>query len=269
MPKLTLKKPKDEKELHHFIQQEFDALEEGLELLGHEYVMKKGRLDFLCVDSGGRLVVIEVKVGEDPDVLFQALKYYMEIEMNKYVIADSFSEKKIDPKSEPRIILIAERFSDDIRKAANLIIPDVELYEYVILNTPSDNEGIYYRQVSLPKIESEALEPPKIDKLRNYLTKEDLQPIFDDIIQQIKDLDNEIEAYPTMDYVGFKYRNRQFVWLQPYRKKLALGVHIFDETTGRVSEYKELCRLSQKGEDYTQAIAEIDQSFQLLKQLRQ
>jgi len=91
----TLKKIKlkNEKELHSVIEKEFDALEEGLTILKYEFAMSKGVPDFLCADSGGRLVIIEVKLQEDENILFQGLRYYNEIDKDRYVIAKMFQER--------------------------------------------------------------------------------------------------------------------------------------------------------------------------------
>ena len=76
MTTLRKVKPKTEKELHSIIEKELEAIEEGLVLLKYEYELVKGNPDFLCVDSGERLVIIEVKLQEDENILFQALRYY-------------------------------------------------------------------------------------------------------------------------------------------------------------------------------------------------
>jgi len=62
-----------------------DALEEGLAILKYEFVLEKGTPDFLCIDSGGRLAIIEVKYKEDENIVFQALRYYSEIDQKKYI----------------------------------------------------------------------------------------------------------------------------------------------------------------------------------------
>ena len=62
MAKLKIYTPASEAELHVIIGSELDAIEEGLELLQHEYTSGKGIIDFLCIDSGRRLVIIEIKV---------------------------------------------------------------------------------------------------------------------------------------------------------------------------------------------------------------
>jgi len=131
----TLKKntPRAEKELHTIIDNELDALEEGPSLLKYEFSLTKGGPDFLCVDSGGRLVIIEVKLHEDENILFQALRYYAEIDGQRYAIATMFPDRGIDPAQDPRVILIAGRFSDSIRKLSTLVIPEVEIYEFAVL----------------------------------------------------------------------------------------------------------------------------------------
>ena len=74
MPTLIKSHVKSKKELH--VIKEIEALEEGLVVLKHEFDTGKGSVDILCVDSDGRLGIIEVKVGEDENILFHALKYY-------------------------------------------------------------------------------------------------------------------------------------------------------------------------------------------------
>ncbi len=227
----TLKKfkVKTEKELHSIIQREIDALEEGLKVLEYEPNLGKIIPDFLCVDSGDRLVIIEVKLQEDENILFQALRYYNEIDKDRYAIAKMYPKQKIDPKEHPRIVLIAERFSDDLRRLCTLIIPDVELYEYSLLLTPDNKVGICYHFVSLPKIEEILTEPMTIEDLRNYIKKDDLKTKFDEVRKDVKAIGNNIEDYAAHNYVGFKYKGKQIAQLDSFRKLFVLWVIIKDE----------------------------------------
>jgi hypothetical protein len=152
MATLTKYAPLSEKELHIIIQKEIDAVEEGLRLLQYEYPSGKGILDFLCIDSGGRLVIIEVKLHEDENILFQALRYFSDIDKNRYLIATLFSKESINLDESPRIILIAERLSEDLRRLSTLVIPEVELLEYSSVILPDGDKGIVYHSVSLPTI---------------------------------------------------------------------------------------------------------------------
>ena len=257
----TLKKtkPKNEKELHAIIEKELDVLEEGLGLLKYEFGLGKGTPDFLCVDSGGRLVIIEVKLREDENILFQALRYYNEIDKEKYAIAKMFSDKKIDPGEHPRILLIAEKFSDDIRRLSTLVVPDVELYEYTLLLTPDEKQGICYHPVSLPKIEEIPSKPATSEDLRNYMTKDTLKPVFDKLIEEVKNIGKGIEEYATQGYIGFKYKGRQIAWIGPQRKSFDIGAVIIDENF-HVVDY-ESTRIETGEENYTDIFEKIKKSF--------
>ncbi|MHA1449240.1 MAG: endonuclease NucS domain-containing protein, partial [Candidatus Hodarchaeales archaeon] len=205
MPILKKEMPNSEKDLHEIIKDELESLEEGLRLLKHEFSIRKGVVDFLCVDSGGRLVIIEVKLYEDENILFQALRYYNEIDKDRYIIAKVFSKEGVDPEEHPRIILIAERFSEDIKRLTTYIIPDVELNEYTVLLTPDNKKGICYHHVSPPKIEELTFSQPELIDHIDYITKEELKPVFQRLINEIKGIDENIGEYLTQDYVGFKY----------------------------------------------------------------
>lgn len=253
-------KPKNEKELHCIIEKEIDALEEGLELLKYEFGLGKGIPDFLCVDSGGRLVIIEVKLQEDENILFQALRYYNEIDKDRYAIGKMFSDKKIETDEHPRILLIAGKFSDDLKRLSTLVGPEVELYEYTVLSLPDGKEGICYHPVSLPKIEEILTKPRTIEELREYITKDSLKPIFDKLIGEIKTIGKGIEEYATQDYVGFKYKGRQVAWLGLHRKSFDIGVVVIDENS-HVLAY-EYTRIESGTEDYHETFEKIKNSFE-------
>jgi len=258
---VTLKKykPKNEKELHSIIEKEIDALEEGLVVLKYEFALAKGIPDFLCVDSGGRLVIIEVKLQEDENILFQALRYYSEIDKDRYIIAKTFSSKKVNPEEHSRIVLIAEKFSDDIRRFCTLVIPDIELYEYTILSTQDGKEGICFHPVSLPKIEEPPSKPKSIEEVKEYITKENLRPIFDKVFEKIKEISKEIEDYTTSEYIGFKFKGRQVAWLYPHRKSFDIGAANIDED-GQALEPDGL-RIESGNENYVEMLEKIKKSF--------
>lgn len=263
MSTLKKTKPKNEKELHSIIEKELDALEEGLVLLRYEFALTKGIPDFLCVDSGGRLVVIEVKLQEDEYILFQALRYYNDIDRDRYIIAKMFSNKNINPGEHPRIVLIAEKFSDDIRRLSTLVIPDVELNEYTLLSTSEGKEGIFFHPVSLPKVEEVPTRPKSKKEIINYMTKDILRPLFRKIIEEIKELGEGIEEYTRQDYIGFKFRGRQVAYLWPLRKAFDIGVVIIDED-GHVINY-EGQRIETGTESYKDTFEKIKKSYENIK----
>ena len=228
----TLKRyvPQSEKELQTLIQKELDAIEEGLELLQHEYPSGRGILDFLCADSGGRLVIIEVKLHEDENVLFQALRYFSDIDKNRYLIATLFSGKQINLEESPRIILVAEKFSEDLKRLSTLVVPEVELLEYSTVILPDGDKAIVYHPVSLPTVARLPAEPKTIEKLIEYLRDENLKPLLIKIRHEVKNIGKGIEEYATQGYIGYKHSNgRQFAYIRILRKSIEFGAHIIDE----------------------------------------
>ncbi len=259
MPTFSKEKPTNEKELHGIIEKEFEALEEGLVLLKGEFSTNRGLLDFLCVDSGGKLAIVEVKLSEDENILFQALRYFSEIEKDRYVIAQIFPDQEIDPEQDPRIILIAERFSDDILRLSTLVQPDVELYEYTVLRDTSDKRGIVYHQVSLPQVSDTLSRPRTIEDHKDYITDVALRDHVDKHRDSINKIGDGIDEYPTQDYIGFRFRGRQFANISPHRRSFDLTAHVIGEK-GKLLDY-EFIRIETGEEDYSEIMTKIVSAY--------
>jgi hypothetical protein len=256
----TLKKyyPQSEAELHMIIQAELDAIEEGLELLQHEYPSGKGILDFLCADSDHRLVIIEVKLHVDENILFQALRYYGDIDKNRYVVARLFADKDVNPEDPPRIILIAERFSEDIRRLSTLVRLDIELLEYSVVTLPTGEKGILYHPVS--PVPPPPPGPKPIEWLLNYLKEESLKPLLQEIRQAVKGIGKGIEEYAAQDYIAYKHTSgRQFAYIWPRRRYFDFGANIVDEDR-RLLDYEGI-RIETGDEDYSEVLAKVKTSF--------
>lgn len=231
MPSLKKYVPQLEAELHLLIQEQLEDLEEGLRLLKHEYPTSgSGIIDFLCVDSGGRLVIIEVKLHEDENILFQGLRYFSAVDGSRYVIANAFSDQQVNPEESPRIVLIAESFSSDLKRLSTLVRPDVELYEYTVVTLPGGDRGVVFHSVSLPVAERPPAEATTVDGLIAYLRAEELKPVLDAARRTIKSLAKGIEEYATQGYIGYKHSSgRQFAYIKVYRKSIGVGAHTIDE----------------------------------------
>ena len=261
MPTFTKYKPKTEKELHEIIHREIEELEEGLQVLKYEFASTKGIPDFLCVDSGKRLTIIEVKLGEDRNILFQALGYYSDIDKNRYAISSLFPEK-IDPKQNSRIILIAQSFSDDLKWLCTLITPDVELFEYTVITSKSGDKGIVFHPIPLPIDDEPPTQPKGILDLINYNTNQSLREMVEEIRGKIKAIGHGIIEYPTQGYIGYKLKGRQFAYLIVHRKDIVIGSHEIDENMQLLSY--EPTRIESNNEDYSEPIERIKKSFQNL-----
>jgi hypothetical protein len=226
----TFKKyvPKNEPELHSIIKKDLDSLEEGLTLLQHEIDVKSGIPDFLCVDKGGRLTIIEVKLEEDEYILYQGLRYYSEIYKNRFQIAQRFPKANIDPDVKPRIILVAKNYSEIVRTIATFINPDIELFEYHVREDSNGIKGMVYNLISLPKSEITLEEPTTLEDHRDYLKKEELKPFFEKIRTEIKNLNKEIDENFTTGYIGYKYNGRLIAWITTKRYSFDFNVYVID-----------------------------------------
>jgi predicted transport protein len=260
MATLTKYSPVSEKELHIIIQKEMDAVEEGLRLLQYEYPSGKGILDFLCIDSGGRLVIIEVKLHGDENILFQALRYFSDIDKNRYLIATLFSKESINLDESPRIILIAEGFSEDLRRLSTLVIPEVGLLEYSSVVLPNGDKGIIYHSVSLPTISRPPAEPKTLEKLLEYLRNENLKALVAKLRHTVKNLGKGIDEYATQGYIGYKHSSgRQFAYIRIMRQSIELGSHIINEKK-QLLDYEGVV-LDDINADYSEILQKIKTAF--------
>jgi len=260
MAKLKTYTPSSEAELHGVIRSELEAVEEGLILLQHEYPSGKGIVDLLCVDSGGRLVIIEIKLHEDENVLFQALRYFSDVDQDRYKISNLFTNQEIDPNESPRVVLIAERFSEDIRRLSTLVVPEVELLEYTTVKLPDGQAGIVFHSVSLPQAARPPSEPKSVDQLIDYLRNSRLKPVIHEMREVIKSIGEGIEEYATQGYLGYRHESgRQFAFIRVYRQELGFGAIVIDEDR-QILDYDET-RIQSKADDYSDALMKVKTSY--------
>jgi len=228
-PKFLKDEVNSEPELHQLMMDDIEALEEGIKILKHEFQCgERGVVDFLYVDSGNRLGIIEVKKETDEDIIFQGLRYYDWILKNRFAVANMFPNEKINPKEEPRLTLVAKSFSDDIRSLTNHFIPNVELFEYAVLKK-ENVRGLYFHSVSPPKLEEIPKEPTKRQDLIDYITDERLRKLFKEKLKEVKDLHPEIKENVTKGYIGFMYKGRIVAFLTPFRKVFDISTVNLDD----------------------------------------
>lgn len=94
-------------------------------------------IDLLALRHDGRLVVIELKVSEDREHVFQGVDYWRRVEAHRrrghIAAAKLFGDREISDES-PLVYLVAPtlRFHPSFRKLATTIAPDVEIYRFDI-----------------------------------------------------------------------------------------------------------------------------------------
>ncbi|HXT64359.1 MAG TPA: hypothetical protein VN696_15075 [Pyrinomonadaceae bacterium] len=94
-------------------------------------------IDLLALRHDGRLVVIELKVSEDRDHVFQGVDYWRRVEAHRrrghIAAAKLFGDREISDDS-PLVYLVAPalRFHPSFRTLAGTIAPDIEIYRFDI-----------------------------------------------------------------------------------------------------------------------------------------
>jgi hypothetical protein len=94
-------------------------------------------IDLLALRHDGRLVVIELKVSEDREHVFQGVDYWRRVEAHRrrghISAAKLFGDREISDES-PLVYLVAPalRFHPSFRTLAGTIAPDVEIYRFDI-----------------------------------------------------------------------------------------------------------------------------------------
>ena len=94
-------------------------------------------IDLLALRQDGRLVVIELKVSEDREHVFQGVDYWRRVEAHRrrghISAAKLFGDRQISDES-PLVYLVAPalRFHPSFGSLARMIAPDVEIYRFDI-----------------------------------------------------------------------------------------------------------------------------------------
>lgn len=207
----------NELELESIIIKNLDSIEEGLELISHQVGTGTGRIDILCNDADNRLTVIELKVRETDRILLQALTYYDWVNENLLSVKQMYPKaNKIDASKSPRLILIAPSFSEDLKRAVKYFEPQIDLFEYIYLKSPSGEKGIYCKVIEIDEPER-IVEPLSAQDHINYITDDTIRTLFKQTIEKIEGIGREIEVTPTKYRLAFKFRGRNFAILRRRR----------------------------------------------------
>ncbi|MFJ8531392.1 endonuclease NucS domain-containing protein [Bacillus sp. NPDC094106] len=106
-----------EEMLELYMKQNLSLIEKGLRLVSTQYMLPKGRIDILARDISGTYVVIELKVAEDTDIVWQSMYYRNEI-------------KKMKRVNDVRFITLMPKCEYHIFESLQLV-GGVEIFEYV------------------------------------------------------------------------------------------------------------------------------------------
>lgn len=113
----------DRNELAALVEGNLPALEPGLSLLERRFPAGQVLVDFLALDAGRRLVLCLLGSGSDTAMLVQAVEAYGWCDENVALLERLFPGARIDTTVPPRLVLLAPRFSDSLRRTARYLGP--------------------------------------------------------------------------------------------------------------------------------------------------
>jgi hypothetical protein len=198
-----------ERELEAQVIKDPEALEDGLIYLTHQRSANGNYIDVLATDSDGVLVVIELKVGEEDEMLLQALEYYDYVSSNRDRLAKEYATKaKIVDQEEPRIMLVASGFSERLRMAARYVEPKVTLLEYAYIETKNKERGLFCKEVHFES-ETGYSAPIALEAIFAYVVNPGVKKACLKVHSEIMKMGKDLEAVANGTHgIRYKCRNR-------------------------------------------------------------
>lgn len=217
-----MKKYKDvdvsEKQLEDFVRQAPDLIEAGIRYIGRQKDTDRGPLDVLMVDSGGALIVCELKIAQDDGMLFQGIDYLDYVSKNIEAFSRLYEDYNIDPTQSVRLFLIAPRFSVSLLNRLKWIDIQFSLFVVKCIQLEKDKEIIpVYTEVNAPTLPP-IVQSNTLENHLNYITDSSVKKLAKNLIKEVKSWDAKISIDPTMHYLSMKSSGSVFASLVTRRK---------------------------------------------------
>ena len=205
----------EEKELEDLLAENPDMIEEGMRVLGRQIDTDTGPLDLLALDTDGVLAVIELKNRVDDGQLDQGVRYYDWARFNIEWIARSHP-RMVDASQEPRLILIAPTFSNNLRRVAKYVDISLDLVEYHVMELPDGKRHPFCTRTEIESPPEATVVPTKnghVDRIESDKVKQ----LCLECLSQLEKLG--IETRPKKNYwFSVWYHGKRFMYLGSKKK---------------------------------------------------
>ena len=220
------------------------AVEDGLVPIDTEFRVDngaagKGRIDILARDANTRLVVVELKVMEEDDALWQALEYYDWVVRNADSILRMYPKHagRIDATLLPRIVLIAPSFSDRARRIVSYIDAEISLltYRFYEIGDAGKDVGLVFDDVPPNEPPTTTPTPKNVEEHLDYCANPDVRKVLRALVERA-DQQEDVAVVPRQQYVKFEHKagGGGFAWLWIRKKKF-----YFSSTLDERRKYEE------------------------------
>lgn len=251
---------KNERELQKLFETNLEELL-GVRFVASEFTTgdrQRGRIDSLGVDQDGTPVIVEYKKSGKENVINQGLFYldWLVDHKGDFTLAaqDSLGKDIEIDWSSPRLILVAESFSEYDKYAVNRIGANIQLWTYrrygedflfleSIFATTSQKVSKKEKLVESEVVGNEAeVEEEVIYTLDDHLKgkSEDVKILFDTMKERVFALnaDEDVLEKPNKMYISYKHgKNFCEIRLQSRELKIWLDIPYSD-----LDDPKKLCR---------------------------
>lgn len=126
-----------ERQVEEYLSRNLSLLEPDLRLIERQVIVSEGRIDILARDKNGTDVIIEVKVEEDKDIIWQCLHYPKEFQ-------------QIQKVDKVRMITFCPEYRKHI-KAPLVAMGNVEMYEYKVVSSGGKIERMEVKKLKADK----------------------------------------------------------------------------------------------------------------------
>lgn len=212
-----------ERELEDIVRKSADLIEEGARYIDHQKMTDRGSLDVLMVDSGGSLIVAELKIIEDDSMLMQGVDYYDYVVKNLEAFARIYKDFNINPTQTARLFLIAPSFSLSLLNRCKWLDLPISLFIYKCITLEEDKEITpIYTEITIPSA-LKVIEHKDTENNLNYITNSDMLVFCKDVLKEIQDIDkSNISVDPTKNDLSLKAYGSVFAYLCPRRNNFVI-----------------------------------------------
>lgn len=281
---------KNERELQKLFEANLDAML-GVRYVASEFTTgdrQRGRIDTLGLDEDGTPVIVEYKKSSKENVINQGLFYLDWLVDHKgdftLVAQETLgSDIEID-WSSPRLILVAESFSEYDKYAVNRIGANIQLWTY----RRYGNDFIFLDSIFATSIQKspKKLKEPEIEKeeqessveevytLDDHLTgkSDELKALFDGLREQIfaLNVDGDILEKPNKIYISYKH-GKNFCEAQPQANGIKIWLDIpISDLDDPYKMIRDVANVGHHGTGQSETklsnLAELEKVMQLIEQ---
>jgi len=212
----------------------------GLTFITTEFALNTLRIDTLAFDEDTKtFVIIEYKRDKNFSVIDQGYAYLALLLNNKADFVLEYNEKcntnlrKDDIDwSQSRVIFVAQAFTKYQQEAMGFQDLPIELWEFrqydenlVFLNElrPSEKSESIKTIAKNKNVEAVSTQI-KTYSIKDHIKSEwkDTEILFEELMQQMMQLDSQFEVRPVKTYVGFRLGTRNIINVRPRKSKLAI-----------------------------------------------